>query len=87
MKPIVLLLLSAALLSGCATNRCRGDVGYQQAVSLTEAQVEGLKPGTSAGAMAVPAAPAQIVPYARQVQAANQSRPELECLDAPPAKS
>lgn len=87
MKRLLLLVLAASVLAGCASGRCRGDTEYQQATSLPAAPVEGLQSATSAGAMAVPPAPAQIVPYGRTVQVSGAAKPTLECLDMPPAKS
>lgn len=87
MKRILIGLVSLSLLAGCASGRCKGELDYQKAYSLPEAKVAGLKQTTPAGAMVVPPAPGQIVPYGQLVQEPGSSKPRLECLDTPPAKS
>lgn len=87
MKHLFIALMSAALLAGCATGRCKGEMNYQKAYSLPQVQVAGLKQVPPAGAMVVPPAPAQIVPYGQLVQEPGSSKPRLECLDTPPTKS
>lgn len=87
MKHLFISLMGVVLLAGCASGRCKGELEYQKAYSLPEAQVVGLKQPIPAGAMVVPPAPAQIVPYGQLVKEAGSSKPRLECLDTPPVKS
>lgn len=82
MKPtlIPLVILAAALCGGCASSRCTGELEYQQARSLPQAQkVEGLKVAESPSSMKIPPPPATVVPYAEPI-----GDDDFRCLDTPP---
>ena len=87
MKHVLMSLLCIAVLAGCATGRCKGEMAYQKAYSLPEVEVAGLKRVTPAGAMAIPPAPDSVVPYGELVRDPTTHKTRLECLDTPPAKS
>jgi hypothetical protein len=87
MKRLVLSLLCIGVLAGCASARCKGEMAYQQAYSLPDVQVAGLKHATPAGAMVVPPAPDSMVPYGELVRDPTTRKIRLECLDSPPTKT
>lgn len=87
MKFILTSLIGLCLLAGCASSRCKGEQQYQKAYSLPEAEVAGLKKPNSAGALLIPPAPAEIVPYGQLVVDPKTHKTSLECLDTPPLKS
>lgn len=84
MKTLVLLSLSALLLSGCAsTQRCEAKADYRKAAAIPPIKAaEGLKLPESASALKVP----DLTPAA--IAAAQQPGPKkgrgTACLDYPP---
>ena len=87
MKYILTSLIGLFLLAGCASSRCKGEQDYQKAYSLPEVEVAGFKRPNSAGALLIPPAPAEIVPYGQLVIDPKTRKTQLECLDTPPLKS
>ena len=75
MSRTAVLVLSAALLAGCASrNACIGDNSYKQASTLPPpVTVDGLKMPESASALRIPPAPAAAKPVGEDV-----------CLQTPP---
>ena len=87
MKFILISLIGFFLLEGCASSRCKGELDYQKAYSLPEVEVAGLKRPNPAGALVIPPAPAEIVPYGQLMIDPKTQKTKLECLDTPPQKS
>lgn len=85
---LLLVPACAVLLSSCAgmNRHCVGEFEYQQAVTLPPpAETEGLAVPQSPGALRIPPAPGNPVPYAREFPDPKKpGKTRTECLDVPP---
>lgn len=83
----LLTICAVAMLAACGSNRhCIGEFPYQRAATLAPpAEVEGLSTPESVAALRIPPAPAESVPYARNVpDPENPGSTRVQCLDVPP---
>lgn len=85
MKLRIVTLTAVAWLSGCAASSyCLGEQEYQRAPSVPEFKpVAGLKVPQSEGALRIPPAPANTVPYG-EIRTDEDGDEVVQCLDKPP---